>query len=159
MSTSSTSVSNDSTLSNFTANPAILNQSDLNDTSFGSTYSSVPLTNLNNSVPELHGLSMNKGSSLKKKLYPCITLLILVSCLSLLIFLSVKISGYVSLAGNVEGHLDIPGLGGFGGHIKAEEVLNFTTSISTGLSSQLSQMEPKAPFQLWDHIHMNLKLS
>ena len=127
MSTSSTSVSNDSTLSNFTANPAILNQSsDLNDTSFGSTYSSVPLNNFN--IPELYGLSMNKGSSLKKKLYPCITLLILVSCLILLIFLSVKISGYVSLAGNVEGHLDIPGLGGFGGHIKVEEVLNFTTS-------------------------------
>ena len=116
MSTSSTSICNDSTFSNFTTNPSILNQSsDLNNTSFGSTYSSVPLTNLNNSVPELHGLSMNKGSLLKKKLYPCIAPLILVSCLGLLIFLSLKISEYVSLAGNVEGHLDIPGLGGFGG--------------------------------------------
>ena len=158
MSTSSTSVSNDSTLSNFTANPAILNQSsDLNDTSFGSTYSSAPLNNLN--VPELHGLPLNKGSSLKKKLYPCVTLLILVSCLSLLIFLSIKISGYVSLVGNVEGHLDIPGIGGLDASIKAEEVLNFTSSISTGLSSKLSQMESKTPSQLWDQVYMNLNPS
>ena len=153
MSTTSTPNSNDS---NSSTSPAILNQSDPNDISFGSAFSSVPLNNLN-SVPELRGRSMNSGSSLKKKLYPCITLLLLGGCLSLLIYLSVKINGSVSLAGNVWGHLDIPGLGGFGGHIKAEEVLNFTTS--TGLSSQLSQMEPKAPFQLWDQVYTDLKSS
>ena len=91
------------------------------------------------------------------KLYPFITLLLLGGCLSLIIYLSVKINGFVSLARDVWGYLDIPRLGGFGGHIKAEEVLNFTTS--TGLSSQLSQIEPKAPFQLWDPVYMNLNSS
>ena len=98
MSTTSTPNSNDSNSS--TTNPAILNQSDPNDISFGSVLSSVPLNNLN-SVPELHGRSENSGTSLKKKLYPCITLLLLGGCLSILIHLSLKIDGFVSLAGDI----------------------------------------------------------
>ena len=81
------------------------------------------------------------------------------SCLSLLIFLSLKISGYVSFSGNVEGHLDIPGVGGLDAGIRTEEVLNFSSSITTALSSKHSKMESETPSQLWDQVYMNLKPS
>ena len=151
MSTSSTP------LSNFTS-PSILHQSsDSNDTSFGSTYSSVPINNLH--VPELPDVTANKGSSLKKRLYPCVTLLILVSCLSLLIFISLNISGYISFSGNLEGNLKIPGVGGLNASIRTEEALNFSSKINTALSSKLSKMESETPSQLWDQVYMNLKPS
>ena len=145
-------------LSNFTSNPAILHQSsDSNDTSFGSTCSSVPLNNLH--VPELPDLTINKGSLLKRKLYHCVILLILVSCLSLLIFLSLKVSGHVSFSGNLEGNLNIPSVGGLNASIRTEEVLNFSSSLNTALSSKLSKMESETPSQLWDQVYMNIKPS
>ena len=76
MSTSTPNSNSNST----TSNPAILNLSDPNDTSFNSVLSGVPLNNSNN-IPELHGNSENSGTSLKKKLYPCILLLLLGGCL------------------------------------------------------------------------------
>ena len=81
------------------------------------------------------------------------------SCYSLLIFLSLKISGYVSFSGNLEGNLNIPGVGGLNASIRTEEVLNFSSSITTALSSKLSKMESKTPSQLWDQVYMNLKPS
>ena len=83
MSTTCTPNSNDS---NSSTSPAILNQSDPNDISFGSAFSSVPINNLN-SVSELCGRSINSGSSLKKKFYPCITIILRGGCLGLLIYL------------------------------------------------------------------------
>ena len=145
MSTSTPNSNSNST----TSNPAILNLSDPNGTSFNSVLSDVPLNNLN-SVPELHGNSENSGTSLKKKLYPCVLLLLLGGCLSVLIYLSLRIDGVVSLAG--EYSLNIPGVGGFEASFKTKEVLN----LSAGLSSQLSKMEPKAP-SLWNQTYVELE--
>ena len=139
-----TSTSNNS---NNSSNPAILNFSDSNDTTFNSVFYDVPLDNLNiDSV--LHGNSENSGASLKKKLYRCVLLLLLGGCLSLLIFLSVKINGFVSLAGG----FNISGLGGVEAIFSTKESLN----LSVGLSSQLSNMEPEAPFQLWNQTYVEL---
>ena len=147
MSTSTPNSNSNST----TSNPAILNLSDPNDTSFNSVLSGVPLNNLNN-IPELHGSSENSGTSLKKKLYSCIILLLLGGCLSVLIYLCLRIDGVVSLAG--EYSLDIPGIGGFGASFKVKEVFN----LSASLSGQLAKMEPKAPF-LWNQTYLNLEQS
>ena len=155
MSSTSTPLSNFSTRSNFTSNPPILHQPmDSNDTSFCSTLSSVPIH-----VPELSGITANKGSLLRKRLYRCVTLLVLVSCLSLLIFISLNISGYISFSGNLEGNLKIPGVGGLNASIRTEEVLNFSSKVNTALSSKLSKMESETPSQLWDQVYMNLKPS
>ena len=154
MSSTSTTLSIFSTHSNFTSNPPILQSTNSNDSSFGSTLSSVPIH-----VPELSGITANKGGLLRKKLYRCVTLLVLVSCLSLLIFISLNISGYISFSGNLEGNLKIPAVGGLNLSIKTEEVLNFSSKV-TALSSKLSRMESKeTPSQLWDQVYMNLKLS
>ena len=114
--------------SNNSSNPAILNISDPNDTTFNSVFYDIPLDNLN-SDSVLHGNSENSGSSLKKKLYHCVLLLLLWGCMSLLIFLSVKINGFVSLAGG----FNISGIGGVEASFSMKEVLN----MSAGLSSQL----------------------
>ena len=87
-----------------TNNPAILNiSSDPNDTSFKSVSSDVLLNDLN-SVPELHGHS--EPTSLKKKLYICVLLLLLGGCLTVLIYLSLRIDGVISLAGDYS--LNVP---------------------------------------------------
>ena len=125
-----------------TSNPAIPNISDPNDTIFNSVLWDVPPHNLN-SDSDLHGNSENSGTSLKKKLYPCVLLLLLGGCLSVLIYLSLRIDGVVSLAG--EYSLNIPGIGGLEASFKMKEVIN----LSAGLSSQLSKMKPKAP-SLWN---------
>ena len=138
MSTSTPNSNSNST----TSNPAILNLSDPNNTIFNSVLSDVPLNNLN-SDSELHGNSENSGPSLKKKLYHCVLLLLLGGCLSVLIYLSLRIDRVVSLAG--EYSLNIPGVGGFEASFKTKEVIN----LSVGLSSQLAKMEPKAT-SLWN---------
>ena len=145
MSTSTPNSNSNST----TSNPAILNISDPNDTIFNSVLYDVPLNNLN-SDSELHGNSENSGTSLKKKLYPCVLLLLLGGCLSVLIYLSLRIDGVVSLAG--EYSLKIPEIGGLEASFKTKEVIN----LSAGLSSQLSKMEPKAP-SLWNHTYVELE--
>ena len=145
MSTSTPNSNSNSTNSN----PAILNISDPNDTIFNSVLYDVPLNNLN-SDSELHGNSENSGTSLKKKLYHCVLLLLLGGCLSVLIFLSIKINGFVSLAG--EYSLNISGIGGVEASFSMKESLN----LSVGLSSQLSNMEPEAPFQLWNQTYVEL---
>ena len=137
--------------SNSNSNPAIHNLSDPNGTSFSSVLSAVPLNNLNN-IPELHSNSEDSGTSLKKKLYSYIILLLLGGCLSVLIYLCLRIDGVVSLAG--EYSLDIPGIGGFEASFKVKEVFN----LKAGLSGQLAKMEPKAPF-LWNQTYLNLEQS
>ena len=108
-----------------TDNPAILNiSSDPND-SFKSVSSDVPLNDLNN-VPELH--SHSAQTSLKKKLYICVLLLLLGGCLSELIYLSIKIDWVISLAGDYS--LNVPGIGGFEGNFKVKEVLNLDLGLS-----------------------------
>ena len=67
MSAASTPISNENN-SNYSRNPAILNISDLNDTS-NSVFYDVPLDN-QNSDSVLCGNLEDSGTSLKKKLYP-----------------------------------------------------------------------------------------
>ena len=131
--------------------PAILNLSDPNDTSFNSVLSGVPLDNLNN-IPELPSNSEDSSTSLKKKLYPCVLLLLLGGCWSILIYLCLRMDGFVSLSG--EYSLNVPGIGGFEASFKVKEVFN----LSADLSGQLATMEPKAPF-LWDQTYLNLEQS
>ena len=147
MSTHTNKPNSNANTSNNSNNPAILNISDLNDTTFNSVFYDVPLDNLN-SDSVLRGNSEDSGISLKKKLYRCVLLLLLGSCLSLLIFLSVKINGFVSLA---RGFI-ISGIGGAEESFSMKESLN----LSVGLSSQLSNMEPEAPFQLWNQTYVEL---
>ena len=143
-----------SIFSSNTSNPPILQSTDSNESSFCSTLSSIP------NVPELSDIPAKKGDLLRKRIYHCITLLCLVSCLSLLIFISLNISGYISFSGNLESNLKIPAVGGLNLNIKTEEVLNFTSKVNTALSSTLSRMESEeTPSQLWDQVYMNLKPS
>ena len=110
--------------------------------------------------PELSDIPAKKNGLLRKRIYHCITLLCLVSCLSLLIFISLNISGYISFSGNLESNLKIPAVGGLNFSIKTEEVLNFTSKVNTALSSLLSKMESEeTPSQLWNQVYMNIKPS
>ena len=124
-----------SMFSSNTSNPPILLPStDSNETSFCSALSNIP------NIPELPNIPAKKGL-LRKRVYHCITLLCLVSCLSLLIFISLNISGYISFSGALESNLKLPAVGSLHLNVKTEEALNFTSKISTGLSSTLSKME------------------
>ena len=149
MSTPTSTPNSNANNSNNSNSPAILNISDPNDTTFNSVFYDVPLDNLN-SDSILHGNSENSGTSLKKKLYYCVLLLLLGGCLSLLIFLSIKINGFVSLARGYS--LNISGIGGVEASFSTKEVLN----LSAGLSSQLSKMEPQAP-SLWNQTYVELE--
>ena len=51
--------------------PAILNAPDLNETSFDSVLTSIPLDDLND-IPELPNNSGNSSPFLRKKLYHCV---------------------------------------------------------------------------------------
>ena len=94
---------------------------------------------------------------LKKRIYHCIILLCLISCLSLLIFISLHISGYLKFSGALESNINIPSVGNLNLSVQTEEVLNFTSKISTGLSSTLSKMgSGESPSELWDQVYMNI---
>ena len=95
-----------SIFSSNTSNPPILQSTDSNESSFCSALSSVP------NVPELSDIPAKKGGLLRKRIYHCITLLCLVSCLSLLIFISLNLSRYITFSGNLESNLKIPAVGG-----------------------------------------------
>ena len=116
------------------------------------------LSNIPN-IPELPNIPAKKGV-LRKRVYHCITLLCLISCLSLLIFISLNISGYISFSGALESNLNLPAVGSLNLSVKTEEVLNFTSKVSTALSSTLSKMgSEETPSQLWDQVYMNIKPS
>ena len=97
--------------------PAILNAPDLDDTSFNSVLSGIPLDDLNN-IPELPNNSEDSSPSLRKKLYPCVLLSLLGGCLSLFIYLCLKVDGFVSFSW--EYSLNVPGIGGFEASFKAD---------------------------------------
>ena len=108
-------------LSMFSSNtrPAILLPStDSNASSFYSAFSSIP------NVPELPNIPAKKGV-LRKRVYHCITLLYLISCLSLLIFILLNISRYISFSGALESNLKLPAVGSLNLSVKTEEALNF----------------------------------
>ena len=129
-----------------TDNPAILDiSSDPND-SFKSVSTCISLNDLHN-VPVLH--SYPAPISLKKKLCISALFLLLGCCLSVLIYLSVKIDWIISLAANYS--LNIPALGGLEGSFEAKEELQF----DLGLSGQLASMKPKATF-LWNQTYLDI---
>ena len=129
-----------------TDNPAILNISSDPNESFKSVSTCVSLNDLHN-VPVLH--CHPAPTSLKKKLYISVLFLLLECCLSLLIYLSIKVDRMISLAGNYS--LNVPAFGGFEGNfeVKEEQKLNL------GLSGQLAAMKPKAS-SLWNQKYLDI---
>ena len=67
----------------------------------------------------------------------------------MLIYLSIRIDGVISLAGDYSSN--VPGIGGFEGNFKAKEVLN----LDLGLSGQLAKMKIKASF-LWNQTYLDI---
>ena len=134
--------------SNNTRPPILLLSKDSNQTSFYSVSSQ--------NIPELPNIPTQKCVS-TKRIYHCIILLGLIICLSLLIFISLQISGYLKFSGALESNISIPSVGNLNLSLQTEEVLNFTSKMSTGLSSTLSQLgSGESPSELWDQIYMNI---
>ena len=131
-----------------TDNPAILNiSSDPND-SFKSVSTCISLNDLNH-VPVLP--SYPAPISLKKKLCISVLFLLLGCCLSVLIYLSVKVDWMISLAGKYS--LNVPALGGL--EVKRNFEAKEELQLDLGLSGQLASMKPKAS-SLWNQTYLDI---
>ena len=130
-----------------TRSQILLPSQESNETSFHSVFSQ--------DVPELPNNPTQK-CVLKKKIYHFLILLILFSCLSLLIFISFHISGYLKFSGALQSNINIPPVAKFNLSLQTEEVLNFTSKMElTSNFSKLGSGE-SPPSELWDQIYMNV---
>ena len=125
-----------------TSSPILPPSQESNETSFHSI--------LSQNVPELPHNSNQKCIS-KKKVYHFIILLGLFCCLSLLVYISLHISGYLKLSGAFESNINIPSVGNFNLSLQAEEVLNVTSQLNSNFTKLGSGgYTPELPSEMWE---------
>ena len=131
-----------------TSSPILPPSQESNETSFHSI--------LSQNVPELPHNSNQKCIS-KKKVYHFIILLGLFCCVSLLVYISLHISGYLKLSGAFESNINIPSVGNFNLSLQAEEVLNVTSQLTSNFTKLGSGgYTPELLSEMWEQIYMNV---
>ena len=129
--------------------PAILNVSDLNasfkSVANESAFVNIPLADLNGSS-ELSGYQ-NPGTHWRNRLSVTILLVTLVGCISVIIYLCLRVGWVASLTGQV--NVSLPVLGNIEGPFKLKEEGELS------LSGKLSSLTPSNA--LWDQTYVDLK--
>ena len=78
-------------------------------------------------------------------------------CLSLLVYISLHISGYLKLSGAFESNINIPSVGNFNLSLQAEEVHNVTSQLTSNFTKLGSGgYTPELPSEMWEQIYMNV---
>ena len=104
------------------------------------------------SVPEL---LQNKKKGIPKRVYVFLILFGFLSCFSLLVYITIRVSISMHLSGEVKSNIQIPVLGNFNVSLQAEEARN----ISSQLDSNIQKVTSEMPSQMWEQIYFDDMLS
>ena len=126
------------------SSPAILNDSDLNDSFKSQVSMSIPMTGLN----DLPVLSSHL-TSWKKKLGAGILLLLLGDFIATIVYLCIKVEWKASFVGNYS--LSVPAVGDLNGSFEIKE------EVKLDLSGKLAALNPSSV--LWDQTYLDLETS
>ena len=128
---------------NSSFSPIIPTSQELNETSFHSIVSQT--------IPEL---PQNKKKCISKRVYHFLVLLGLLSCLSLLIYVTIHVSIYMNLSGGIESNVTIPSIGSFNVSLQAKEVLfNVSSQLNSNLKVGSESSEP--PSEMWKQVYLD----
>ena len=122
------------TLFNTSASPTIFSQ-EMNETSFHSLVSPIPELPQNN-------------KRCISRIYQFLILFGILSCVSLLIYLTIHVSLYMKFSGGIESNF-----GNINVSLQAEEVLNITSKINSNLNLK------SAPSEMWKQVYLDDLLS
>ena len=132
---------------NTSTSPILPSSQESNEKSFHSI--------LSQNIPELPQNVNQKKCISKKKVYHFLVLLGLFSCLSLLVYISLHISGYLKLSGAFESNINIPSVGNFNLSLQAQEVLNVTSQLTSNFT-KIGSGSPELPSEMWEQVYMNV---
>ena len=133
---------------NTSTSPIIPSSQELNETSF---HSIVP-----QSIPEL---PQNEKRCISKRVYHFLVLLGLLSCLSLLIYITIHVNIYMNLSGGIESNIQIPSIGSFNVSLKAKEaVFNVSSQLNSNLKKVGSDFS-EPPSEMWEQVYLDDLLS
>ena len=122
------------TLFNTSASPTIFSQ-EMNEMSFHSLVSPIPELPQNN-------------KRCISRIYQFLILFGILSCVSLLIYLTIHVSLYMKFSGGIESNF-----GNINVSLQAEEVLNITSKINSNLNLK------SAPSEMWKQVYLDDLLS
>ena len=122
------------TLFNTSASPTIFSQ-EMNETSFHSLVSPIPELPQNN-------------KRCISRIYQFLILFGILSCVSLLIYLTIHVSLYMKFSGGIESNF-----GNINVSLQAEEVVNITSKINSNLNLK------SAPSEMWKQVYLDDLLS
>ena len=133
---------------NTSVSPIIPTSQELNETSFHSIVSQT--------IPEL---PQNKKKCISKRVYHFLVLLGFLSCLSLLIYVTIHVSIYMNLSGGIESNVKIPSIGSFNVSLQAKEVLfNVSSQFNSNLKKVGSEFS-EPPSEMWEQVYLDDLLS
>ena len=127
------------TLFNTSASPTIFSQ-EMNETSFHSLVSPIPELPQNN-------------KRCISRIYQFLILFGILSCVSLLIYLTIHVNLYMKFSGGIESNLTIPPFGSINVSLQAEEVVNISSQINSNLNVK------SAPSEMWKQVYLDDLLS
>ena len=122
----------------------------LYNTSFINTSQELDETSYHSIVPQIPELQ-TKSKCIPKKVYAFIIFILSLSCFSLLVYITVRISISVHLSGEVKSDILISGFSNFNASLQTE-ALNVSSPLDQKLTSQM-------PYQLWEQIYFEDMLS
>ena len=127
------------TLFNTSASPTIFSQ-EMNETSFHSLVSPIPELPQNNKrcIP---------------RIYQFLILFGILSCVSLLIYLTIHVNLYMKSSGGIESNFTIPPFGSINVSLQAEEVVNISSKINSNLNVE------SPPSKMWKQVFLDDLLS
>ena len=123
------------TLFNTSASPTIFSQ-EMNEMSFHSLV-----------FPPIPKLPQNNKRCISR-IYQFLILFGILSCVSLLIYLTIHVSLYMKFSGGIESNF-----GNINVSLQAEEVLNITSKINSNLNLK------SAPSEMWEQVYLDDLLS
>ena len=126
------------------------------NTSFISTPQELDETSYHSIVPQsVPELLQNEKKCIPKRVYFFLILFGFLSCFSLLVYITIRVSIYMHLSGGVKSNIQIPVLGNFNVSLQAEEAVN----ISSQLNSNFQKVTSEFPSQMWEQIYFDDMLS
>ena len=125
------------------------------NTSFINTPQELDETSYHSIVPQSVPELQTKNKCISKRVYAFLILFGFLSCFSLLVYITIRVSIYMHLSGGVKSNIQIPVLGNFNVSLQAEEALN----ISSQLDSNIQKVTSELPSQMWEQIYFDDMLS